>query len=167
MCDARPCLAQPIARASDVQATRRDRAGRIMTTVAGQVTENYRWSRGRVVGWSGDWHDGHEDTTLERDAADRIIASDERVDDGESRISYKYNAAGDLSEIVDGRAVTTLGYDERLRPVSITTVVTIGGAQVVTHRKLEWDARDRLVSDASLTSAGVAWRIETYRYDCR
>ena len=123
----------------------RDPTGRIIGTSNGDpmvgYDPHYTWANGRVAKL-----DSTMGAATYTYAGDRLVAMD-RDDMGEkSRITYRYDAAGDvIASSRDGAYV----YDARKRLVS--------GRKL----KLEWDDRDRLirstVGDASYT----------YTYECK
>ena len=123
----------------------RDPAGHIIGTSNGEpmvgYDPHYTWTNGRVVKLASSM----QEATYTY-AGDRLIAVDQEDMGDKQRITYRYDAEGDvIASSRDGAYV----YDARKRLVS-------GG-----KLKLEWDDRDRLIRS---TVGDMSY---TYTYECR
>jgi hypothetical protein len=123
----------------------RDPGGRIIGTSNGEpmvgYDPHYTWANGRVVGLTSSMQ-----SATYTYAGDHLVELDREDMGDKTRITYRYDAAGDvIASSRDGAYV----YDARKRLVSAPTL------------KLVWDDHDRLirstVGDASYT----------YTYECK
>ena len=104
---------------------------------------------------------GRESDQYTYNSKHQLVGLDERYKRDRTSATYKYNAAGDVSEAHKYGEVTTYTYDAKHRLIRLMTKAT--GHEI----KLEWDDQDRLTKE-TLDDNGeeTSLFIYKYTYDC-